>query len=133
MDRNSAIGFVLIALIVIGYIIYSTPSQQQIDKMNHERDSIAYVEKQKSIGDSLQRLGVKDSTHAPAIVSPGQAAAQKIFRDTSVSSEQNFTIENELMKVTLSSRGGKVVSVELKKYKTSNKEPLVLFNEANTR
>jgi YidC/Oxa1 family membrane protein insertase len=33
------------------------------------------------------------------------------------------------MKVSLSNRGGRIVSVELKKYKTYDQQPLILFDE----
>jgi hypothetical protein len=48
--------FVLFALIFIGYIIYNTPSKEEAERMKRQQDSIAVVQKQKHITDSLQML-----------------------------------------------------------------------------
>lgn len=43
--------------------------------------------------------------------------------------EESFVdIENDLIKVTLSNKGGRVYCVQLKNYKTYSGKPLVLFN-----
>jgi YidC/Oxa1 family membrane protein insertase len=40
-----------------------------------------------------------------------------------------LTLENENLKVKLSNKGARIVSVVLKNYKTHDKKPLELFNE----
>ncbi|MBA3647658.1 MAG: membrane protein insertase YidC [Chitinophagales bacterium] len=133
MDRNSVIGFVLIFLLLIAYIFYNTPSQEENAKIKHRQDSIALLNNQHSIQDSSGETGMQNSP-APAINNaPEPSTAQNIFKDTAVKAAQNYSIENELIKVILSNKGGKVVSVELKKYKTSEQRPLILFNESNNK
>src|SRR3546814_1125382 len=44
--------------------------------------------------------------------------------------EQLITLENEVLKLTLSTRGGRIASVELKNEKRWNGDPLVLFKGA---
>jgi YidC/Oxa1 family membrane protein insertase len=48
MDRNSIIGFVLIAAILIGYTWYTMPSPEEAARMQREQDSLAAlaIEKQ---------------------------------------------------------------------------------------
>ena len=46
MDKNTITGFVLIALVVIGFSWYSQPSREQFEAMARQ-DSIAALEKQK--------------------------------------------------------------------------------------
>ena len=47
MDRNTITGLVVIALILIGYSYFMSPSKEELKAM-HERDSIARVEAQSS-------------------------------------------------------------------------------------
>ncbi|HUM46403.1 MAG TPA: membrane protein insertase YidC [Chitinophagales bacterium] len=132
MDRNAAIGFVLIALIFIAYIYLNTPSKEETDRLRKQQDSITQVQKQQHLADSLHALSPDSNT----IVTPGTPAAKAapttIFSDTSVKAEEIVSIENELMRVMLSSKGGKVVSVELKAFKTYDQQPLILFDEKST-
>ena len=41
MDKNTIIGFLLIAAVLIGYSWYSQPSQEQVAEMQKQQDSIA--------------------------------------------------------------------------------------------
>ncbi|MGB3076977.1 MAG: membrane protein insertase YidC [Chitinophagales bacterium] len=132
MDRNAAIGFVLIALIFIAYIYINTPSQEETARLHRQQDSISLVQQQRHFADSVNAI----SPDSNAIVNKGDTTVKQtatgIFSDTSVTAEEIVNIENEVMKVKLSSKGGKVVSVELKKFKTYDQQPLILFDEKNT-
>lgn len=138
MDRNTVIGFVLIAVIIIAYTYFNMPSQAQLEKQRRAQDSIALLQKKQaseSRTDSLQPPLPADTSKVTAVspVSPGVREMEKIFPDSSNKNEELFTVENELLKLTLSSRGGKVASVELKKFKTYDQKPLVLFTPENTK
>ena len=50
-----------------------------------------------------------------------------VFADASVGEEKFYILENNLMKVTISNKGGKIYSVELKNYQTHDSLPLILF------
>src|SRR3569833_2153104 len=50
------------------------------------------------------------------------------FGTATVGSESFTTLENQEMLIKLSNKGGRVYSVELKNYKTSDKKPLILFD-----
>jgi YidC/Oxa1 family membrane protein insertase len=51
-----------------------------------------------------------------------------VFGTAASGSESFVTLENNLMKLTLSNKGGRIYSVELKDYKTHDGEPLILFD-----
>jgi YidC/Oxa1 family membrane protein insertase len=139
MDRNSIIGVVLIFFILIGVSYYNRPSEKQIAAAKHQRDSIEQVriEQEKKIVEEKQLQEVqsklsttgKDSLHSTA----DQALRDKFgfFAAASVGKEKFYTVENNLMKVTFSNKGGRIYSVELKEFKTYDGKPLVLF-EGNT-
>lgn len=84
MDRNAAIGFVLIALIFIAYIYLNTPSPEEEARMRKQRDSIAFVQKQQYLADSIGAIQPDSSVIAPAGSVASKTAQQGIFTDTSI-------------------------------------------------
>ncbi|MDX9903687.1 MAG: membrane protein insertase YidC [Bacteroidales bacterium] len=76
-----------------------------------------------------------DSSSLPgAAMAPAQAdtAAAGAFAPAVAEENEFYTIENDLMVMTLSSRGGKVYSVKLKEYQRYDSLPVVLFNGDST-
>ncbi len=128
LDRNTIIGFVLIGILLIVMTIYNQPTKEQ-QAAKRKSDSLEYVRKKRVYEDSLKR------------VTAAKTVADTIKVKTGVDSnaikkgpERFYTIENENLKATISSFGGYITSVELKKFKQSDqKSPLVLFNKDSTR
>ncbi|MEO7922163.1 MAG: membrane protein insertase YidC [Chitinophagaceae bacterium] len=112
-DRNTVLGFVILAALFFGYFYYTNKGQSAVRKQKLEQqarektiqDSIALVNK--PIQDSLNRI--RDSATQQNITG--------IFTDTIKATEQLVTLENELIKVTFTSKGGQPQKVELKKFK----------------
>jgi YidC/Oxa1 family membrane protein insertase len=136
MDKNTILGFVLIALIVIGFSQLNKPSEKELAAKKRYNDSITLVEQNK-IEDagkaskgavSKDSLAVNDSTSKVK-----NADAFGDFSAASQGTEKFFTIENEVVKITLSNKGGRIYSVQLKKYtkrdSLNNSQPLILFND----
>lgn len=115
MDRNSIIGFVLIGVLIVVYTFMNQPTQEQLDK-KRQRDSIAKIE---------QLAKQEISTNEVAEVNPFQEG--QTVTSTHQVTESFNTLENDLIKLTLSNYGGKIASVELKKYKSYDQSPLVLW------
>ncbi|MBN1989700.1 MAG: membrane protein insertase YidC [Bacteroidales bacterium] len=126
MDRNTIIGLVLIFLIIIGFSYFNRPSQEEIEAARRKADSIATVQAeyqrkradevaaQNQLNDSLQQAETQNRLGSLA---------------SAVTGEQKFiTLENDLIRVTLSTLGGRVYSAEIKDYKTYGGEPLILFD-----
>ena len=76
--------------------------------------------------DRGQRISRRCRTGAPA------AYRRQALRSDSHGSETFYTVENDLMKITFSNKGGRVASVELKDYKTYLKTPLILFSDSTS-
>src|SRR6185436_6617417 len=98
MDRNTVIGFVLIAVLIITYTYFTMPSKEELEKQKHQADSIALVQKQHQFSDSLQQMHSVDS--AKVVATPASGQVQNIFPDSNAT-KQLYTIENEVLKVTL--------------------------------
>ncbi|MBL7924773.1 MAG: membrane protein insertase YidC [Bacteroidia bacterium] len=144
MDRQSMIGLFIIGLILIGFSIMNAPSDEEIAALKRQQDSIAKVEEQAAAQAAAQlktaQAASKKVNQAPAdsLLNDSAKAALAAdmlgaFASGATGSEEVITMENEVMKVNLTTRGGRVKSVELKQYKTSEGNPVVLFDSDSTR
>ena len=122
---------------MIGFTLLTKPSKEEIERQQRLRDSIALVQQQQyeaqlAQDSAAKTLAVSDSINVATDTVAAAAANVDIFGDFSASSvgEENFiTLENDLLKVILSNKGGRVYSVELKKYKAQEGKPLLLFDK----
>jgi len=135
MDKNTILGFVLIALIVLGFSQLNKPSEKDL-AVKRYNDSIALVDQNKA---DQARNATKEAVKKDSVAvndTTSTATSLNAFGDFSASAkgeEKFFTLENELVKVTLSNKGGRIYSVQLKKYfkrdTMNNALPLILFND----
>jgi len=140
MDKNTIIGIVLIIAIIIVYGILNKPSQEKLNEAKRLRDSLALVEQQKQLEEELRKK--QEIISQPAIIAQqtenkkaDTSVLKNIYGDFAVSAigENSFiTLENNLLKLTISTRGGRPYSVELKNYKAYNGKPLILFSGDST-
>jgi membrane protein insertase, YidC/Oxa1 family, N-terminal domain len=139
MDRNSIIGIVLIVGILIMYSIISSPSKEQKALNEHIKDSIVLAQQQERTKLLEQRK--KDSIEQVTLTKQ-QADSLKeknlesnfgSFATAAKDTNRFITIENNVLKVKISTKGGRPYMVELKKYKRFNKKPLDLFNGDSTK
>jgi YidC/Oxa1 family membrane protein insertase len=140
-DNSSYLGLFLIGLLVFGWLWYQTPSQKELAQQKAKNDSIARVEKakQEQIAAAQQTktstAPANDSTHAADSATMANAEHQKygIFYPSHKGNDQNVVLENDLIKATVSAKGGKISMVELKDFKTSRGTPLILFEPKDSR
>ncbi|MDC1106967.1 membrane protein insertase YidC [Prolixibacteraceae bacterium] len=129
MDKNTLRAFALIFLILVGSQYLMKPSEEELAQAQRQQDSIAALESQAAIKgvdiSKTEELSPVVSDSARIALAKSQMAS---FGDAVVGPEQFVILENNLMKVKLSTKGGRVYSVELKDYKRYNGEPLVLFD-----
>ena len=114
MDRNTVIGFVLLAVLLFLYLFLSTKSSQDLQKQKQaSEDSIAAV---KRVQDSIRiatDTSITRATTADSVIKPA-------------AKEESFVVENEVLKITFSNKGGQPQRVELKNYKSFDSTPVVL-------
>jgi YidC/Oxa1 family membrane protein insertase len=110
-DRNTVIGFILLGVLFFGFFYYTNKQQAALQKQKAFQDSVAHVK------DSVARLNQQkqnpvtkaDSSNAPVIDSNQRFSQQ--------GTEQLTVIENDLIKVVFTNKGGQPKTVELKKFK----------------
>jgi YidC/Oxa1 family membrane protein insertase len=120
MDRNTVIGFVLLALLLFGYLFISTKNSHDLQaKKQKSEDSLALV---KRVRDSIAQAN--DTTAAKfAKVDSGALPTRAV--------EELTIVENEVVKISFTNKGGQPKTVELKSYKSLlNGKPVVLNNQA---
>ncbi|HEY4109371.1 membrane protein insertase YidC [Puia sp.] len=124
MDRNTIIGFVLLGLLLFVYLYINTKSSHELEaQRKHIADSVAVVTKaREAAAERVREAAVKpdSSTVAPAVVDT--TGFNPAFKGT----EQLVTVENDLVKVVFSNKGGQPVDVELKKFKSYDSTPVKL-------
>ena len=127
-DKNTVIGFVILMVLLFGYIFFT--QQQQATLMKEKQrvaDSVARVEQlKKKVQDTvaLQQPAITKDTVLQSIL-PGS------FTVNASVPEQLTIVENDLMKVTFTNKGGYPKSVELKNYKRYDGKPVVLGGEGH--
>lgn len=142
MDKNTIIGFLLIAAIIFTFTIINKPSQEQLEAQKRMRDSIEQVEMER-LALEAERIAFdsieKTSDTQQDIVSEFFATGNSnVVNDTTQSitdsivamspkMEEFVTLENELLELTLSTLGGTIHSVHLKGEKRHNGDSLYLF------
>ena len=123
-DKNTIIGSLILAVLIVAYFLMN----------NHDRK--AYEAQQKHIQDSLalvQKAQVKpvspiDSLHTDSL---NKASAAGGFAAAANSTEQTQTIENGLMRITFTNKGGQIEKVELKKYKSYDSSLVTMGGKDN--
>lgn len=118
-DRNTIMGFLVLAVLFLGYFWWTSKEQAAVRKEKARQDSIANANKPKVDTAALNSLSAKNDSIA-------KAKAGGAFQNAINGSEQLRTINTDLLAITFSSRGGQPRKVELKKFKGPDSTPVKL-------
>ena len=131
MDRNQVIGFVLIAVLLIGYMVIEQKNQPLVKPV----DTDAPVESQHPADTNNLPVETPQQTAiAPADTTQTDYSAQYgVFAAGAKGEAKDIVIENEQAKFTFSTQGGLLKQVELKEYTTWQGQPLILLDEKSSR
>ena len=140
MDKKSIIGIVLIFAILVVFSIINQPSKEEIEIAKHRRDSIVQVEAEKEIlfKQQQEQIVEKEALTATDSINPEKQIQDRtdqfgVFGAAAIGTEEFYTLENNLMKITFSNKGGRIYTVELKNYQTHDSLPLLLFDGPDTQ
>lgn len=110
------IGFILLAVLLFVYLFVSTKESRELQMVRmKEQDSLARIQ---SVKDSLTRL--PDSLVQRAVADTAVAG----FRNAG--KEEFLEVENDLVKITFTNKGGQPRKVVLKKYQSYQGGPVTL-------
>ena len=118
MDKRSIFAYILIGLVLITYFNFSQPSAEQIQA-------------QKELAEATRR----EELRKDSIVKADEAKFlsqiddnSSLFYNVLKGENKNVTIQNEKVKVDISTYGGRIASVSLKDYEDQNGVNVVIFD-----
>ncbi len=143
MNKNSIIGFILIAGIMIGYTYWMAPSEEQIARQQFVADSIAQVNQQKAIEIAKTTKIIEEAQQIEeSVAEVTQSQSENfselknkydLFANAALGEEQLYIIENDLIKLEISNKGGAIKTVELKNYETYDSLPVILLDPETSK
>ncbi len=141
MDRNTILGVVIIAGIIILFSILNKPSKEELETRRREqqriRDSIERVEakraqeeieKESKTENIVPVIGEQDTLKTDSKEDEKLKQIFGTFSDAAKGEQKFVTLENSKMKLTVSTRGGRPYSLMLKEYKRYDSSQVVLFH-----
>ena len=142
MDRNSIIGILIIAVLLVGYGILNKPSKDELAERQRIQDSVATAHLEEAARRAAQDLAPAQTDMSEEAV--GQPVVEDEagvknyvdlygdFAEAAVGEKKLITLENDLIKLEISTLGGRPYSAELKNYQTHDSLPLILFDGDST-
>jgi len=109
MDRNTIIGFVLLGVLLFTYLFTATKNNQQLERQRlREADSVAAIKKQQ------EALHITQDSVKVKVASGDSLTG---FNRAIGGTEKLLTVENNLLKIVFSNKGGQPRQVVLKHFK----------------
>ncbi len=127
MDKNSVIGFILIAAIFVGFSLFQSRQARKQAELQAQLDSISRVE---SMGRQLAEAEGAAAALADSAAVPGAQAA--IYKDSSLEAASRVegsivTLENSKLVLQINTKGAQPHAVQVKDYKNYDSTDLYLF------
>lgn len=138
MDRNSIIGIIVIAIIILLWGILSKPSKEELEKRTREYDSIKQVQQEQVEQAIVEQQKKEVETEIIETDETEKVSADQLreklgaFAESGTGINEIYTLENNLIRLNVCTKGGRPYSVELKEYKTFDALPLILFSGDST-
>ncbi|KAA6341331.1 Membrane protein insertase YidC [termite gut metagenome] len=123
MDKNTVMGLILIGALLIGFSYFSRPNKDQVVAMKHYNDSVSLIQRQEA-----ELKAKADAALANEKIESG-VDSTFLFFSALQGKEQFADIENDLLRLTFTNKGGRIYSALLKKYEGQDMNPLILFDK----
>ena len=146
MDRNTIIGLVLIFAIFFGFSWWNAPSEEEKLAQQQRIDSISVVKKELRYQDSLRQLTYEKENEIntveeeesytivdTSVVQQQMREKYGSFSNSAMGSNEFINFESDLVKFEFQTKGGRIRQAELKKYKSHDSLPLVIFKGDTAR
>ncbi|MDY6230243.1 MAG: membrane protein insertase YidC [Prevotella sp.] len=124
MDKNTIIGFILIAAVLIGFSIYNKPSKEEIKA---QEEWVAKQEaEQKKAQEEKQKAKMAQEEKQKAMMEDTTA----LFYNSLTGTKSDVILKNKSLELTLSTKGGIITKAVVKGYKNiEGKDDVTLFEE----
>lgn len=148
IDKKTIIGLVLIFAVFGVWMYVSQPSEEERAKLKQKQDSALAAsmraeqeaEQAEKLNEDIERKEQADIKQLAQEAKGNDSLAAEAgrilfnqfgaFSESALNEEKHLTIENELLKVNLTSLGANIEQVILKDYKTYHKDSVRFFTES---
>ena len=133
MDKNTWIGFALIAAVIIGFSFLNRPSKEELAERKRVQDSIALVQQMewetKQLSEKIAQELQANQNQTTSTTAEQLVAVYGAFAPSAQGQDGLVVLENELVRIGVDRRGGDIAKAELKNYKAygDTVNPLCLF------
>lgn len=114
-DKNTVIGFVVLAALFLAYFFYTSKEQSDYARKKAIQDSIENARNPKPIIDTLAL-----KTDSLRLDSLNRTNNEGVFKTAVADSEHLVYAENDLVKIAFTNKGGQPKWVELKKFRNQD-------------
>jgi YidC/Oxa1 family membrane protein insertase len=133
MDKNTITGLILIIAVLIGFSYVNRPSPEELEARKRYQDSIAAIQLRQAIQEvelpAQQPITpINNENLSDSVVKQQLQDVYGSFAEASQGEEEFITLENDWIALKLTSKGGRIYSVQLKNYTDYKDEPLYLFD-----
>ena len=115
MNKNSTIGFILMALLLFGYGWYVQPSEEQM-AMQRQQDSIENALKQQA--EQEQKLA--EANRKAKAAAEAKADTTALFHKALTGQNEQVVLKNSNLELTLDTKGGVVKKARILGFKDRN-------------
>lgn len=115
MDKNTIIGFVLIAAVLIGFSWYTQPSAEEVAQQRMQ-DSITAVARK----NAAAQQGMAEKARRDAAAAQAKADTTAAFYSAMTGMAKDVVLKNSKLELTLSTKGGTVGKAVIKDFKDRN-------------
>ena len=115
MDKNTIIGFVLIAAVLIGFSWYTQPSAEEVAQQRMQ-DSITAVARK----NAAAQQGMAENARRDAVAAQAKADTTAAFYGAMTGTAKDVVLKNSKLELTLSTKGGTVGKAVIKDFKDRN-------------
>ena len=126
-DKNSLIGFVLMAVILIVFNTFFFPEIPQ------EQASVAAPTEAIITETQFTETTVATPILSNSVISEELKTKYGVFASAAKGTDEFQVIENDKLKITVANKGGRIISVILKEYQTFDSLALDLFDADSSR
>jgi len=116
MNKDTIIGFVLIALVLIGFSWWNQPSAEQIEAAK-KQDSIEAVMKEQA-EKAQKEAAAQAAKSQDNVVDSSAVDTTALFRSALTGTSQQVVLKNDKLQLTLDTKGGVIRKAVIKNFKS---------------
>lgn len=142
LDLNTIIGFVLIGAILLFMLWKNQPTPEELEAQKAEKQKTEQLENKKEEKKSKQDIPLDEASTALTVANPQDSLALEKLKNklgsfaysaTLPSAKEETTIlENQVLKLKISNKGGYIVEAMLKQHTIYTGEPVYLIKDGNS-